>query len=489
MKDPLSNSDRHGFDKLTADILRKYHEGSLTNLEMHQVEKMLLDDPFAAEALEGMEAMGPGSSPEAIESDLNLRIANRVKKEKARVIPIYRKPWNVAAALVLLLAASYLLFNSKGLFNPSSSKTQGPIALEKSIEPERSTVTEEQDNKEKEKESEFFAVTDSISDEGRSKRTQQADTGPDREFPARSSEESQPKQPVTVPAEDKNNLADNESKPEEIIEEADFDLAFDEDIKETDELAKSGVAPPEPVREKEFQSPVEEEEAEVAFSRAAPKTKKLAVKKTDSRLSEKSDAPKIISGQVISAEDGHGLPGVSLSIKGSNKGVYTDINGDYELPVNESDSIVVYSFIGYETEEIIITDKERMDVELEPDEMALEEVVVIGYGNEGETEEFIPVISAQPQGGNSGYKRYLKDSLRYPADALNDKIEGKVKVTFFVQSDGRLSDFQVKRSLGYGCDEEVIRLIKEGPDWRPAKRGETQLKQKVRVKVKFKLKE
>ena len=293
-----------------------------------------------------------------------------------------------------------------------------------------------------------------------------------------------------MPNEDKNNLADNESKPEEIIEEADFDLAFDEDnIKETDELAKSGVAPPERARQKEFQSSVEEEKAESTFSRPAQKTRKLAIEKTASRINEKSDARKIISGQVISAEDGHGLPGVSLSIKGSNKGVYTDINGDYELPVNESDSIVVYSFIGYETEEIIITDKERMDVELEPDEMALEEVVVIGYGDEGETEGFIPVISAQPQGGNSGYKRYLKDSLRYPADALNNKIEGKVKVTFFVQSDGKLSDFQVKRSLGYGCDEEVIRLIKEGPDWQPAKRGETQLKQKVRVKVRFKVKE
>ena len=57
MKGPSLNNDKHGIDKLTTDILRKYHEGKLTGQEMHRVEKMLLDDPFAAEALEGMAAM------------------------------------------------------------------------------------------------------------------------------------------------------------------------------------------------------------------------------------------------------------------------------------------------------------------------------------------------------------------------------------------------------------------------------------------------
>lgn len=487
MKDPSLNSDKHEIKKLTADILRKYHQGKLESREMHLIEKMLLDDPLAVEALEGIETMDNPASSESIESDLNLQISRRTEKAKTKVVPIYQKPWNIAAALVLLLVASWLLFDIPGLFNPSSPESQGPIALEKSTVPNGSEEDREQKIEEEEGKPTPLITGDTILIAEELESEQLSEDKVTQDVKNQSLKDEQTLAKITSPPvkeNDRTALKEDEA----VTIDQDVDLALGADhAEDTGEIAKPEITAQEKIRKKEAQAPVTNEHRARDFSRSTEKAAKLSIDQTASRLNNPPDFQKTISGQVISAEDGQGLPGVTLSVKGSNTGVLTDINGNYRLQVNESDSILVYSFIGYETEEIIVKEQESVDIALEPDRMALEEVVVVAYGDEGESEAFIPVIGAQPEVGSSSYKRYLKDSLRYPAEALKNEIEGKVKVTFFVQPNGALSDFKVKRSLGYGCDEEVIRLIKEGSDWQPAKKGETPIKQKVRVKVRFKL--
>jgi TonB family protein len=62
-----------------------------------------------------------------------------------------------------------------------------------------------------------------------------------------------------------------------------------------------------------------------------------------------------------------------------------------------------------------------------------------------------------------------------------------VRVEFTVKADGQLSDFKIKKGLGYGCDEEAIRLIKEGPAWKPAVYQGKKVERKITVYVPFKL--
>lgn len=76
--------------------------------------------------------------------------------------------------------------------------------------------------------------------------------------------------------------------------------------------------------------------------------------------------------------------------------------------------------------------------------------------------------AARPRGGRAAYEKYLADSLRYPPNALRQRIEGPVRVRFTVLPDGTPGHFEVEHSLGYGCDEEAVRLIREGPLWEPA---------------------
>jgi TonB family protein len=68
---------------------------------------------------------------------------------------------------------------------------------------------------------------------------------------------------------------------------------------------------------------------------------------------------------------------------------------------------------------------------------------------------------------------------------LARKIKGKVTITFTVTTSGSLTDFNVVRGLGYGCEEEVVRLVKEGPVWSPSLEDDIPVESEVRVKLKF----
>lgn len=87
-----------------------------------------------------------------------------------------------------------------------------------------------------------------------------------------------------------------------------------------------------------------------------------------------------ISGKVTD-ENGQALPGVSITEKGTNKGTVSQIDGTYKLVVNAT-STLVFSFVGYTTEEVIVGSQTKININLQPDNNALNEVVVVGYGTQ-----------------------------------------------------------------------------------------------------------
>lgn len=87
----------------------------------------------------------------------------------------------------------------------------------------------------------------------------------------------------------------------------------------------------------------------------------------------------VVTGKVTSQSDGEALIGVSVVIKGTSKGVITNIDGVYSIPVDQG-SILSFSFVGYLSEEVTITDQSVVDIQLTPDLKQLEEVVVTALG-------------------------------------------------------------------------------------------------------------
>ena len=88
-----------------------------------------------------------------------------------------------------------------------------------------------------------------------------------------------------------------------------------------------------------------------------------------------------VTGRVIELE-GEGLPGVNILEKNTNNGVVTDLNGDFSIIVSDNKSVLVFSYIGFENQEIIIGSKTELLIKLQPFDDLLEEVVVVGYGTQ-----------------------------------------------------------------------------------------------------------
>lgn len=88
---------------------------------------------------------------------------------------------------------------------------------------------------------------------------------------------------------------------------------------------------------------------------------------------------KTIKGQILD-ETGESMIGVSVLVKGTTIGTVTDFDGNYTLEVPSGKNILEISYIGYKTKEITIGNNSLINIKMEPDTQALDEVVVIGYG-------------------------------------------------------------------------------------------------------------
>lgn len=86
-----------------------------------------------------------------------------------------------------------------------------------------------------------------------------------------------------------------------------------------------------------------------------------------------------VSGVVTSAEDGTPLPGVNVVIQGTTEGTSTDVDGRYSLSVPSPESVLVFSFIGLQSQEVTVGNRTSVDVQMEADLTQLSEVVVVGY--------------------------------------------------------------------------------------------------------------
>ena len=91
-----------------------------------------------------------------------------------------------------------------------------------------------------------------------------------------------------------------------------------------------------------------------------------------------------ISGKVVSEEFGEGIPGVNVIIKGTNQGTVTDIEGSYAIAVPSKDNVLVFSFVGYKPQEIIVGNQSTINVSLSGEAQQLSEVVVTALGIERE---------------------------------------------------------------------------------------------------------
>ena len=128
-----------------------------------------------------------------------------------------------------------------------------------------------------------------------------------------------------------------------------------------------------------------------------------------------------VSGQVSDAQ-GELLPGVNVLVKGSSIGTVTDVEGRYSLEVPNEDDTLVFSSIGYLTQEVPVNGRTAIDVALAEDVLSLEEVVVVGYGEQRKKE----VTGAV---GNVNSEDFIQGNVGDAAQLIQGKVAGLTVAT------------------------------------------------------------
>jgi len=97
------------------------------------------------------------------------------------------------------------------------------------------------------------------------------------------------------------------------------------------------------------------------------------------------------------------------------------------------------------------------------------------------------IILPEYKGGMAKFYKYLGQNIHYPRVAKENNVQGKVFLTFFIEKDGRLTDINILRGIGSGCDEEALRVLKESPNWLPGYEYGMPVRVKYNVPISFSL--
>ncbi|MFN8690195.1 MAG: carboxypeptidase-like regulatory domain-containing protein, partial [Cyclobacteriaceae bacterium] len=108
-----------------------------------------------------------------------------------------------------------------------------------------------------------------------------------------------------------------------------------------------------------------------------------------------------VTGKVTDSGDGSPIPGVNVLEKGTSNGTVTDADGNYSISVG-SNAVLVFSFVGYTSQEATVGSQSTLDIGLQPDVTALSEVVVVGYGTQEKKEITSAVASVSAENFNRG---------------------------------------------------------------------------------------
>lgn len=124
-----------------------------------------------------------------------------------------------------------------------------------------------------------------------------------------------------------------------------------------------------------------------------------------------------VQGRVVSAEDNQPLPGVNILVQGTTKGAVTDANGSFSIELTGSENTLVFSFIGYKSQTVEVGSQTQISITLEPDAMALEEIVVVGYGTMQEKDLTSSVVTIKSD-------EIIKTPTSQAMQALQGKVPG-----------------------------------------------------------------
>ena len=134
-------------------------------------------------------------------------------------------------------------------------------------------------------------------------------------------------------------------------------------------------------------------------------------------------------------------------------------------------------------------DPNAEEVIVAPEETAGPTKVEVAVEAAPKEEQIFTVVEQNPEfpGGMSALGQFLSKNIRYPPAASRANVSGRVFVSFVVNTDGSIQDVNVLKGLGFGTDEEAMRVVKAMPKWRPGKQSGRPVRVKYNLPINFQL--
>ncbi|MCG8327888.1 MAG: TonB family protein [Chitinophagales bacterium] len=434
--------------KQTYRNLRQWLIGEANYHDEQQLLRQATDDPFLAEALEGYETMPEGEHAQRV---ARIKEAVNARTSQKRRGIVY---WPRIAAAVLFLCVAGVAFwwvNKDGgdvLADQMKTETE-EVTNTESIPEKKETAVIEKDNS---------STEDSFSEEVEESEAEVARILPDEEAINQSTQKESIGEPKPIQDDVPAVTQDNEVRVTPYNDGVPIDRGRAETL---DEFSDTEGAEPAAKKDNPF---IAEEP-----SSAPPVSPQPGM--LDTQLDDLSEAEAIATyayGQVVDQSTGEPLIAASVRIPGGEEGTLTNIDGFFALPVREEKTEIEISYTGYESMRQFVRAGDTLAFELSVGDMLLDEVVVTGLetrSKRSKSNASIDVIP-EPKMGMKRFQRYIDRNLKYPEAARDADISGEVILSFGVDENKRPEAIQVEQSLGYGCDQEAIRLLKEGPDWK-----------------------
>ena len=120
--------------------------------------------------------------------------------------------------------------------------------------------------------------------------------------------------------------------------------------------------------------------------------------------------------------------------------------------------------------------------------MLLAFVSVNAYSQSDDADNYVYNMvdqSAKFQDGYNSIIKFVQENIKFPAEAQENNVHGRLMVSVVVEKDGSLSDIKIKKGLGYGLDEEIVRIIKMMPKWQPAQHKGKTVRQSQTIVIPF----
>ena len=442
-------ADDNNIKHFTAADIEKYHKGLLSSKERNAMEKAALDDPFLADALEGYQMAG--AQVVADIDELKSRLNERTAGNKVVAIQTSRRNaftwWKVAAMIILIGGAGFLTYRLAFVNNKKQdiakleyeNKAQSPVTKD-TLESNLSGLLSEQS---------FSATTKEkiLTTEG---------TG------------IQKTEIVKVSAGDGNANLVPEAKTDnlsikELKKESEITSISSPSKPAVDklEMKSSGVSSEQDADKDGVSNESEKQKLEIAYQ-----NKPVTTAGKNNELLRNN----YFRGRVTDSVN-NPLPFANITNVHNNAGTYADVNGYFTLSAPDSVIDVRVSSVGFENNNIQLRNRTDMNqVVLEEGRNGLSEVVIVNNSSTSDRSKGTPIVSEklkkpEPADGWNNYNTYLINNLRIPGEKRIKNTDDFVEISFDVNKNGRPVNIKVEKSLCKPCDEEAVRLVKEGPKW------------------------